>query len=47
MLVSSREIYTVNRKREYKPYVLSKEEMKNYKEKRLKPMNFNEVNEKV
>ena len=34
MPVSSREIYKVNRKRkrEYKPYELSKEEMKNYKE---------------
>ena len=31
MLVSSREIYKVNRKREYKLYELSKEEMKNYK----------------
>ena len=45
MLVSSREIYKVNRKREYKPYELSKEEMKNYKQKRSKPMNFNEDNE--
>ena len=49
MLVSSREIYKVNRKRkrkrEYKPYELSKEEMKNYKQKRSKPMNFNEENE--
>ena len=42
MLVSSREIYKVNRsrKREYKPYELSKEEMKNYKQKRSKPMNL-------
>ena len=45
MLVSSREIYKVNRKREYKTYELSKEEMKNYKQKRSKPMNLNEDNE--
>ena len=45
MLVSSREIYKVNRKREYKPYEVSKEEMKNYKQMRLKPMNFNEESE--
>ena len=40
MLVSSREIYKVNRKRkrEYKPYEVSKEEIKNYKQKRSKPM---------
>ena len=49
MLVSSREVYKVNRKRkrEFKPYELSKEEMKNYKEKRSKPMNFNKDNEEV
>ena len=49
MLVSSREIYKVNRKgkREYKPYELSKEEMKNYKQKRSKPMNFNEEEIKI
>ena len=47
MLVSSREVYKVNRKRkrEYRPYEVSKEEMKIYKKKRSKPMNFNEENE--
>ena len=44
MLSSSREVYKVNikRKREYKTHEVSKEEMKNYKQKRLKPMNLNE-----
>ena len=47
MLVSSREVHKVNRKRkrEYKPYEVSKEEMKYNKQKRSKPMNFNEENE--
>ena len=42
MIVSSREIYKVNRKRkrEYKPYELSKEEMKNYKKKEIKTNEF-------
>ena len=42
MLVSSREIYKVNRKRkrEYKPYELSKEEMKNYKQKEIETNEF-------
>ena len=41
MLVSSREIYKVNRKRkrEYIPYEVSKEEVKEYQKKRSKPMN--------
>ena len=42
MLVASREIYKVNRKRkrEYTPYEVSKEETKEYKKKRWKPMNY-------
>ena len=47
MLVSSREVYKVNRKREYKPYKVNKEEMKNYKQKRSKSMNFDEENEEI
>ena len=43
MLVLSREFYYVNRKRkrEYKPYEVRNEEMKNYRQKRSKPKNFN------
>ena len=42
MLVASREIYKVNRKRkrEYTPYEVSKEEVKEYQKKRSKPMNY-------
>ena len=42
MLVASREIYKVNRKRkrEYAPYEVSKEETKEYQKKRSKPMNY-------
>ena len=41
MLVVSREIYKVNRKRkrEYTPFEISKEEVKEYQKKRSKPMN--------
>ena len=41
MLVTSREIYKVNRKRkrESTPYEVSKEEVKEYQKKRSKPMN--------
>ena len=47
MLVSSREVHKVNRnwKREYKPYEVCKEEIKNCKQRRSKPMNCNEKNE--
>ena len=49
MLASSREVYKVNRKRkiEYNTYEVSMEEMKNYKQKRSKPMNLNEESEEV
>ena len=42
MLVAGREIYKVNRKRkrEYAPYEVSKEEVKEYQKKRPKPMNY-------
>ena len=42
MLVTSREVYKVNRKRkrEYAPYEVSKEETKEYQKKRSKPMNY-------
>ena len=42
MLVASREIYKVNRKRkrEYTQYEGSKEEIKEYQKKRSKPMNY-------
>ena len=42
MLVASREIYKVNRKRkrEYTPYEVSKEEVKEYQKKRSKPMDY-------
>ena len=42
MLVASREIYKVNRKRKrkYTPYEVSKEEAKKYQKKRSKPMNY-------
>ena len=42
MLVTSREVYKVNRKRkrEYAPYEVSKEETKEYQKKRSKSMNY-------
>ena len=42
MLVTSWEVYKVNRKRkrEYAPYEVSKEETKEYQKKRSKPMNY-------
>ena len=42
MLVTSRKVYKVNRKRkrEYAPYEVSKEEVKEYQKKRSKPMNY-------
>ena len=47
MLVASREVYKVNRKRkrEYAPYEVSKEEVKEYQKKRSKPMNYDRHNE--
>ena len=46
MLVTSREVYKVNRKRkrEYAPYEVSKEEVKEYQKKRSKPMNYDKHN---
>ena len=48
MLVTSREVYKVNRKRkrEYILYVVSKEEVKEYQKKRSKPMNYDRHNER-
>ena len=48
MLVTSREVYKVNRKtkREYVPYEVSKEEVKEYQKKRSKPMNYDRHNER-
>ena len=48
MLVTSREVYKVNRKRkrEYAPYEVSKEEVKEYQKKRSKPMNYDRHNER-
>ena len=48
MLVASREVYKVNRKRkrEYAPYEVSKEEVKEYQKKRSKPMNYDRHNER-
>ena len=42
MLVTSREVYKVNRKRkrEYTPYEVNKEEVKEYQKKRSKPMDY-------
>ena len=42
MLVASRVIYKVNRKRkrDYTPYEVSKEEVKEYQKKRSKPMDY-------
>ena len=42
MLLASRKIYKVNRKRkrEYTPYEVSKEEVKEFQKKRSKPMNY-------
>ena len=42
MLVASREIYKVNRKRkrEYTPYDVSKEEVKEYQKRRSKTMDY-------
>ena len=46
MLVASREVYKVNRKTEYAPYEVSKEEVKEYQKKRSKPMNYDRHNER-
>ena len=44
MLVTSKEIYKVNRKEnEYTQYEVSKEEVKEYQKKRSKPMDTKEV----
>ena len=40
MLVISREVYKAIKKREYTPYEISKEEVKEYQKKRSKPMNI-------
>ena len=47
MLVTSREVYKVNRKRkrEYTPYEVSKEEVKEYQKKRSKPMDTERSND--
>ena len=49
MLVASREIYKVNRKRnrEYTPYEVSKEKVKEYQKKRSKPMDYERSYEKM
>ena len=48
MLITSREVYKVNRnrKREYASYEMSKEEVKEYQNKRSKPMNYDRHNER-
>ena len=47
MLVTDKEIYKINRrrKREYSAYELTIEESKEYKSKRLKPINYDSMNE--
>ena len=47
MLVTDKEIYKINRKRkrEYSIYEPTIEESKEYKSKRLKPINYDSVNE--
>ena len=47
MLVMDKEIYKINRKRkrEYSAYEPTIEESKEYKSKRLKPINYDSVNE--
>ena len=47
MLVTDKEIYKINRKRkrEYSAYEPTIEESKEYKSKRLKPINYDSVNE--
>ena len=47
MLVTDKEIYKINRKRkrEYSAYEQTIEESKEYKSKRLKPLNYDSVNE--
>ena len=47
MLVTDKEIYKINRKRkrEYSAYEPTLEESKEYKIKRLKPLNYDSVNE--
>ena len=48
MLVKNREVYKVNRKRkrEYAPYEVSKEELKEYQKKRSKLINYDRHNER-
>ena len=48
MLVTSKEVYKVNRKRkmEYSAFDPSPEEIKDYKQKRHKPINYNSIKEK-
>ena len=45
MLVTDKEIYKINRKREYFAYEPTIEESKEYKSMRLKPLNYDSVNE--
>ena len=45
MLVTDIEIYKINRKRDYSAYESTIEESKEYKSKRLKPLNYDSVNE--
>ena len=47
MLVTDKEIYKINRKRkrEYSAYEPTIEESKHYKRKKLKPLNYDSVNE--
>ena len=47
MLVTDKEIYKINRKRkrEYSAYEPTIEKSKEYKSKRLKPLNYDSVNE--
>ena len=48
MLVTSREVYKVNRKRKkkYSAFDPSPEEIKEYKQKRHKPINYDSIKEK-
>ena len=48
MFAASREIYKVNRKRkrEYTPYEVGNEEVKEYKKKRSKPMDYERIYDK-
>ena len=45
MLVTNKEIYKIKRRREYSAYEPTIKESKEYKSKRLKPLNYDSVNE--